>query len=121
MDSNSGWWTYSDCSAAVNLFQATFVRFEAKTSASGLKAWLGDGLALGTVVGADVAAGRVVGDGLGDAASMDSTVDGDAEETLGGDDPQLARTRAAARTAVQRMTIIGPPLEEPSPKTLLPS
>jgi hypothetical protein len=95
------------------------VRFEAKTSESGLIAELGDGLAVGTVVGVDVAAGRVVGDGLGDAAPIDAAVDGDAEGTLAGDDPQPARMNATARTAVPRATITRPPLDESSPATSL--
>jgi hypothetical protein len=84
------------------------VGVEAKTSESGLIARLGDGLALSTVVGVDVAAGWTVGGGLGDAAAMDATADGDAEGTVAGDDPQAARTNATARTAVRRATITRP-------------
>jgi hypothetical protein len=106
------------------------VRFEAKTSESGLIARLGDGLAVGTVVGVEVAAGRVVGEGLGDAAPIDATGDGDAapidatgdgdaEGTLAGDDPQAARTNATARTAVPRATITRHPLASHPPATTL--
>jgi len=101
------------------VFHATVVRFEAKTSESGLTARLGDGLAVGTVVGVEVAAGRIVGDGLGDAAAMDATVVGATEGTLAGDDPQPARTNATARTAVPRATITRSPLDESSPATTL--
>jgi hypothetical protein len=109
------------------VLHATVVRFEAKTSESGLIARLGDGLAVGAVVGVDVAAGRIVGDGLGDAAPIDGTVDGDtapmdaapdgdAGGTLVGDDPQPARTNATARTAVPRATITRPPPDQSSPR-----
>jgi hypothetical protein len=91
------------------------VGVEAKTSESGLIARLGDGLALSTVVGVDVAAGWTVGGGLGDAAAMDATADGDAEGTLAGDDPQAERTNATARTTVPRATIMRPLLGRSSP------
>jgi len=100
------------------------VGFEAKTSESGLIAGLGDGLAMGFVVGVEVATGRIVGDGLGDdgldgdglgdAEPMDAKGDGGAEGTLAGDEAQPARRNATATTAAQRATITrSPPAGQP--------